>query len=421
MIEFRFLVILTVLLSGSINLQAANTYQILAELSNGKPIYGFGFIVYESDDHFFLATARHNVESQIQNVDVMKIYILHKGDRKEAQIYAKHESIDLALIKVSRIDTGLSKFRNSITSARTGDEVYIIGRYGQFYRSETGRINSVNSNEIQADLKGVAKGSSGGPLMHNAFLPPDDKIVGMVYSDDGSIVKAIPIELIMQFVVESLDLTTNQVSDLPIIKLGAQFQGRSTFLRSNEFYPIKDYYDINPMLAVGFFLDLSFSKHFSLLAEINSFSLKANTSDKYLVPTEYKNSIGSYSLSIKYYPSAKLHLHDIDAYFGLGYSSGQMKPSVNIDNTQWVELTELGHQYSRNLKSVKTGFGLEGTVYSYFLIGYSIEYEHFFNKYVYIDVVDPFKVNQKNDWLITMRINVGLKLRRPDSYTKILR
>ena len=102
-------------------------------------------------------------------------------------------------------------------------------------------MTAVSNHEIQAELKGVAVGSSGGPLFRKAWLPANNKIVGMVYSDDGSIVKAIPIDKIKRFVVESLNLTTKNISDLPVLKFGIQGQAHVTY--SKEITPIKNYYD----------------------------------------------------------------------------------------------------------------------------------------------------------------------------------
>jgi len=334
-------ILIFLFLSALSSAQAELSLKIKTALSNGKDLLGFGFVVYESDDHFYLVTARHVVESPSKNLEVDKVYIYYGRHKREAQICEKHKTIDLALLKIVKRGSGMHGFRNRIASARIGDPVYIIGRYGGFNKSEDGKVTAVSNQEIKAELKGVAVGSSGGPLWRSAFFPTNHKIIGMVYSDDGCIVKAIPINKIKQFVIESLNLTTKNISDLPIVKFGIQMHNRSTF--SNEITPIENYYDSkNQNISLGFFVDLAFSKHFSLVAEKNALSFKAKTSAKYLTPTTYKNSIDSYSLGIRYHPMT--NLHDIDVFFTLGYSFGHMKPQVNINNSQWIELKELGHQ-----------------------------------------------------------------------------
>jgi len=404
----------------ALNLQAAVTFRIQTDLRNGDRLSGFGFFVYESDEYVYLVTAKHVVESMSGGPEVIKIHVYYEGYESEAQICEKHKTLDLALLKITGSISGRFKFRNRIAVAQIGDPVYIVGRYGGISKSKTGKVTDVSGHEIQAELEGVAVGSSGGPLMKKKttfFL--HDKIVGMVYSYDGSNVKAIPFNIIRQFVVESLNLNIGRISDLPDVRFGVQIPW--SFPGSREAWPVKDYYEWHySKFPLGLFAIIGFSKYFSVSVEKNSISFIAETLDEFLTPTRYQNFIDSYSIGIQYHPNTTLD--EVGGiFFTLGYSFGRMEPLISIDYGEWVELKELGHQYSKNVNAVKFGFGFDVTVFNYCFLGITYEYEQFFNKYIYSYIVEPFEENQNNDRFSRIRIMLGFKLRRPGSYTKFLR
>jgi len=182
--------------------------QVTSQFAKGKE-NGFGFIVGEQDDYFFIVTANHVVrrsepDNLTQKVEVRFFWDI--GAVREVELLPyMYAPFDLALLRINKTNIfGAVAFSwsNQAWCRRWQDKesTWFIGRDKDWYVSSDQFAGTMQG--LEADMKNLIKfnsveikpGTSGAPLIIKKG------IVGMVLRDSGNEGIAISIEMINRFV-----------------------------------------------------------------------------------------------------------------------------------------------------------------------------------------------------------------------------
>lgn len=395
-----------------------NVIKISSSFSDGTSITGFGFILYESDGAVYAATAKHVVLSKKNNIKTEKIQIIFydNASTEDAKLVNFDSQLDLALIVFKKPKGFFWNYKNVIRDVKVNDNIRIIGRYGTWSLSAkeaSGYVTQISDNEFVARFSGISVGSSGGPILSG------NRIAGMAINDDGKQIYAIPVKLIRKKVAEWLKLNVLKFSDLPFFSVG--MCGNI----SAYYFPtvVVDNVRVNPSLNYGAFLEASFSPLFSFQTELEYGHIRSKTNPVYAPDYRFRNNYSSISFSLLYHPITNLLRGGI-LYFKAGYSYAKINPKINIEQSGWVDLKNLGsslHNYPNNTSSFNIGLGLGPSLSENFNLRIELIYKRFTSKYIYIDVLEPYNVNRKNDWLLTFGIKLDYVFRLKSSKIMFLR
>ncbi len=166
---------------------------------------GFGFIIGESDGNLYIATPEHVVKLDDPYAETKSIEINFYKNKWESHpatlMSLKQNLIDLALIEVKKPGDNFQwEKRFYSTSFSEGDEVWFIGKNGQWAIPETkGLISELPSSfsaEIKAEMDRVCLGISGAPLISRKG------IIGMITQDSNADITALSIEAIRDIVTK---------------------------------------------------------------------------------------------------------------------------------------------------------------------------------------------------------------------------
>ena len=426
-----YLNLLTLCLFATTHLVHANGFfpnrgviKITTILSNGDKNFGFGFIVYEENDKLYAVTAKHVVRSKAFNTSTSEVIIgLYEGRSDiSATVCSADEELDLALLKFDSPANFLWEFRDITKAAEPGERISLIGRYGTWSesREETmGTVVEVLPAEIRAEFSGAAVGSSGGPLIAGG------KIIGMITSDEGNQIIAIPISIIRNKISQWLNINYHKISDLPLTHIGVSLGG------SYKFGNLK-YSSIEEgsfIFYLGGFIKNSFHEHFSFRLDGTYRKIKTKSMKEYGPFNQFRNSL--YTLSGSFHVnlgSNVQYINDIKpgfSHFFVGCSYVRIDPQVNIEKTGWKALKNINRgalDYSNNFYSLLFGITLEGGNFPCFSMEIDIALEYFMNKYVYTNVHnDRYGKDTSNDWLLSANLKIGYLFRPSSSATKMIR
>lgn len=394
----------------------SNVVKLTTILENNKPVPGFGIIIYEIDGFLYVVTAEHVVVPDKKRKRIKANFYMKIGD-KDADLIGFDPDLGLALLKIEKPKRFVWEFRNVIKKAEIGDRVRIIGREGKWIISSlefAGRISEVTLNSITADdLYGAAIGTSGGPLIN------DDGLIGMVTEaeTEGSRVYAIPIDLIRKKAMEWLKIEDQNFSDLPIVFIGLNARGLiSTLSLFETIYR-------NPKgLGLGPFFEMAFSKKLGFRIEGAYGNISSGTEAGYSADFRFRNIHYSYSGMLIFYPATPFNTMVPSLY--LGYSYQKINPELRTDETRWISLRNMNgfdQEYSDNAHSFRLGFDVNGMLSQTSLIGVGIGFEYTFNRYLFIDVMEPFAENTKNDWIFSINLKCAFLIQSKKSEIKFIR
>ncbi|MCI5163041.1 MAG: hypothetical protein D3917_13705 [Candidatus Electrothrix sp. AX5] len=200
--------------AGSIGRDVCTPYkslvvQITTQFSFGEE-NGFGFLVGERDNQFYIVTANHVVRSNLPDNPTQKV-LLHfswdPGSRgyKAELLSTMYKTLDLALLRIdkNRIN-GAERVRwegrKWCRRWQQDEEAWFIGRARQWYIPPDRRAGILVRTEpdlrgfIQLDIDSVQPGTSGAPLFIRNGL------IGMIITDSPSGAQAVHIDYIRRFV-----------------------------------------------------------------------------------------------------------------------------------------------------------------------------------------------------------------------------
>jgi len=164
-----------------------NVLLITATL-NGNDESGFGFVVGECHDNLYVVTANHVVrgksdypKSTTQQVRVE--FCLLNGTFTANLLDRFDKQLDIAVLEVKKPPNYKWIKHHFCYEYLRDEKVWFIGRTKSCWvpsESATGTINKISNrnNEITIDIDGVAKGTSGAPLLTK------NGIIGMIKKDD---------------------------------------------------------------------------------------------------------------------------------------------------------------------------------------------------------------------------------------------
>ncbi|MCI5137578.1 MAG: hypothetical protein D3922_03995 [Candidatus Electrothrix sp. AR1] len=183
--------------------------RITTQFASGEE-NGFGFLIGERDDQFYIVTANHVVRSNGPDNPAKQV-VLHfswdPGSRgyKAELLYTMYGPLDLALLRIDKNKiNGAERVswegRKWCRRWKLEEEVWFIGRAREWYIPPDKRAGILLRTEadlqgfIQVDINSVQPGTSGAPLLTRNGL------VGMVVTDAPGKTRAVNIDYIRRFV-----------------------------------------------------------------------------------------------------------------------------------------------------------------------------------------------------------------------------
>lgn len=174
--------------------------------------YGFGFIVGETGDFFYIVTANHVVRAKEPGNPTQNVWIRYSWDpggaRKEAELLdSMHAELDIALLRIAKRDIYMANMVSWNEQAYClewidEESVWFIGRQKKWY-VPSDRLSGVMTGTkpdlqgmIHFDINSIKPGSSGAPLI------VEGGIVGMVIKDVVDEAMGLSIDLVRRFVSE---------------------------------------------------------------------------------------------------------------------------------------------------------------------------------------------------------------------------
>ena len=178
-----------------------NVVKITAKRESGESNQGFGFIVGKQHGQFYIVTANHVVRSNRPggaSTSVKVKFYSDPGHSYKADLletfYGKPQDFAVIQVAVPPNFSWESKALvppESITRGLRGEDVWFIGRSGQWYiPAIPGRINSERPDLhsiIHVDMVSVRVGTSGAPLITK------NGIIGMIIQDEVGSARAVSI------------------------------------------------------------------------------------------------------------------------------------------------------------------------------------------------------------------------------------
>jgi hypothetical protein len=189
--------------SGLLEQLRDNVVSITVDFTDGSSQDGFGFIIADNNNSFFIATCKHLIKKKKSTANWEKIVVkfrISELDGHTADLVYVDFKYDLAILKTKRVPN-LALTKRCIGSDRDlkrAKEVWFIGKQGKWHLSAyPGRISKVKYNKTVLLIEGfeIAPGTSGAPIIC------DEGIIGMIIDDSGTDVEGLTTVLIRDIVV----------------------------------------------------------------------------------------------------------------------------------------------------------------------------------------------------------------------------
>ena len=167
---------------------------------------GFGFVVGKRNDKLYVVTAKHVVRSSTPDNRTKKVsvkFFQDQGKPIKADVLEvePNDGADLALLRLPVPDFfELPKHYQYCTGYERGETTWFIGREKTWFIPldiEAGSIRSGQPGKekiIKVSIRSVMPGTSGAPLITS------NGIIGLITTDDGYDIDAVPVQLIYEFV-----------------------------------------------------------------------------------------------------------------------------------------------------------------------------------------------------------------------------
>jgi hypothetical protein len=401
----------------------SNVVRIKAQFADNTELRGFGFIIVEQNEMLYIVTAAHVVMNP-QSGKAIDIGISLFGIEglKLAELVNNHERYDIALLKISK-PSGYKWVSGKLSSKVTRDsKVWFIGRgwsWDNITEDLAGTVSKVTGFDISVDMSAITPGASGGPLF------TANNIVGMIIEDSGHKVVAVKIDFIQDLVFkEWLKIEkAKDVNIFPYVSLGTDF-GLPIPIETSS---TQDSVISFPSVFYGYYLDVAISPKFTVRLSHGDGKLDLErTFNLTGEGVEFRNEFDTTTIRLQIYDESPLfnRYFSQSTYYFLGYAIGNILPELRLNKGPWTELEEApGFQdsYSKKYDSFIVGVGGETTHSNTFLVGFELGLAYTTSKYFYIDVNKPLEKNDKDDWFIFIKINVGYTFKKKLPSLKILR
>lgn len=126
--------------------------------------FGAGMLLHADDKGYLLATARHVVGGLTSKGDSGRVLVATlAGLWSEADVIARHETLDLVLLWVPR-HSGHASFTQPIARGQDGESIFVIGHpEGLKFTLSNGIVSRLDGEVVQISAP-VSPGNSGGPV-----------------------------------------------------------------------------------------------------------------------------------------------------------------------------------------------------------------------------------------------------------------
>ncbi len=397
-----------------------NVVKIKAQFSDYSEERGFGFVMLEKDNTLYIVTAAHVINSETSGPATdIKISLYNIRGSQPAAVIHRHDRYDIALLKIKKPLSYTWASGDLSKGVSRNDRVWFIGRnwaWDNITEDFAGQVSSVSGIDIEADMSGVTGGSSGGPLMTSGG------IAGMIIKDSGHRIVAVKIGLIQQLIVDDW-LKLKQVKDpdvFPYVAIGAL--GGSSFSITTQ-----EPEELSIPVSYGAYLELAMSPKYSLRVSREETRIKREDTWPFTGESiAFRNRFDMTAVTLHIYNESPIFNRYFlpSQYFLLGYGWGEIKPELNVNESQWIELRdvpEFQDSYSDSYHSFSIGIGGESAHANTMHIGFEAGVTYTTTKYLDIDLGDPYEKAKDDDWLLFLRINVGYAFKKQEPSIKLLR
>jgi len=132
-----------------------------------SPVLGAGVLLEANAKGYLIVTARHVVDAELPGSKTNHALVASlEGIWSGAQVVARHQTLDLALIWLPR-ETGNAEFMMPVAAAdqiKDGEPIYVIGHPQDLrFTLSTGIVSRKDADAIQITAP-ISPGNSGGPL-----------------------------------------------------------------------------------------------------------------------------------------------------------------------------------------------------------------------------------------------------------------
>jgi hypothetical protein len=413
-----FLLLQVLFYSIPVNAQTIkdNVVKITARYPDNSKNTCFGFIFGEKDDSLYIVTSADMLISDYQEfVESVDIEYYQRNYTSNAKpVYLFHDETCLLLQAEKPEEFIWNDLFCSSTFLESNDIVWIVGRYGNwndYSREFIGQVVSAHIKEIIIDLKARTAGAPGAPVI------ADDCIAGMVINDEGNQVTAVDIELIRIYVCDYLDIPSEQEFEqpyyIPYLIAGTN-AGIPMFTKGIK-YPSTNNY--------GIFLETSFLPYIAFRFQGVRSNIVSYPYSVWDSTYRFRNNCKLYSLSLLVIGEPD-KFENSNAYLSLGYASIHHNPELQVNNNNWTSLkniNEFNNEYKQKYSAFLIGFGANGFLTEWLILGFDLSLQYHLNKYLYIDPLEPFADNKRNDWMLQLKFQAGIVLGNKEPKLKFLK
>ncbi len=382
-------------------LKNTSTQEYVLKVDSNLPAGdGFGFVIAERADTFYVATAKHVVYDEREEDFASVIWVAFDGgkDSITATGYSVSAQHDFALIKVPVTNSMLWPYRSIISSPREHAKVGLIGirrNWNPTTMSLRGTILEVGEDSIHTDLRSIIRGCSGGPLLDNRG------IVGMIISSNpnGAGGAAIPIDLIKTQCLTWLGGDAKPGRDLPYLQVGIDLDISFPISFTNKVLPFMTGKEIYGHMAITPMVRLRYGYSF-----FKSHSRKADTT-RY----DFRNRFGAHTVGFSY--DLVKNTHPMTGSISAGtYFITNINPELKEDDT-WMPFDQVSN-YRGQDRSM--GWYLDGSAEVNFKFGMAINIgisiKYFQDRYLVIKPNDPLGQDQDRKVLLGFGLGASYKL-----------
>ncbi len=407
-----------------------NVVRIRTTISDGVLEEGFGFIVAETPDSLYIATAKHVVwreSNKFNSVDLEISFQPKWCHSRQAEVQRTHPTLDLALVRVAKPEGYVWEYLFGMELAREGEKVWIIGNDGDWdstTKGLLGRIEKIKGPIITAEFGGAQRGASGGPLISNRG------ITGLITDDEGAEIKAITIDAVKEIVLSQwMNVDSTARPALPYFAVGCVV-GAGMALSDKASQHYRDTPGLGQLLY-GVTLEMFFDRYVFLRLSGSTFGIESSTVSVNGQDFRFRNRYFIIDGSFVYHfrPVRIVEsplLSEVippGAYVFGGVTYLRLHPELKQGSADWQSLSDrddVAYRYSSDSAGLHIGVGVSG-VFSPIKFGFEIKAGYVANEYLIIDLDEYYKEDIHNDWYLTFSVNFSYIIRSGRSSTVVSR
>jgi hypothetical protein len=367
--------------------------------SPGK--FGFGFVLCEKNDSLFIISASDLLFSpKEESFNQIVISFRNGYSTNQCRIYGwndKYKFVVFGIVKPAHYhwDT-----RYGSTQVKSGDLVLLPGRYGQLTETSmeyTGEISLDESRFLNIVSSGTRPGRIGVPVIY------DGKIAGMVNNDQGYQLTATSISIIQWAAYKWLSINPKRdVLSLPYLITG---------FRSGLNMPISTIGNVLVAGELGLFFETSVMSTISLRFGYSRNYFRSRRFLTFDDEFEFVNDYDYYSVAVLYQESQTYARRSFSrAYFEYAYINQDARVLSGGEwHSMWT-LPEHADDYEASTHAFSIGGITSRLIYKNIFLGVEVGFQYTLSPYLYINPLRPLERQESNDWLMFVKLNIGLAL-----------